>query len=74
MSYLVRVLRGEQENNINRLVADSREVNRLAQTGWRFSRRDDDLSRHFRMDCAEILDRTRRRERLRKLVIGVESA
>src|SRR6476620_774760 len=48
----------EQENNLDRLVADSREVNRLAQTGWCFLGRDDDLSRHFRMDCAVILDRT----------------
>jgi hypothetical protein len=64
----------EQENNINRLVADSREVNRVAQTGWRYSRRDDDLSRHFRMDRAEIFDRACRRKRLRKLIIGIEGA
>src|SRR6476619_4449755 len=59
---------------INRLVADSREVNRVAQTGWRYSRRDDDLSRHFRMDRAEIFDRACRRKRLRKLIIGIEGA
>ena len=64
----------EQENNINRLVADGRKVNRVADTGWRFSGRDDDLSRHFRMDRAKIFDRARRRKRLRKRIIGVEGA